>query len=243
MLDLNSHKPLYEQIKEYILHNIQVGAYPPHSRLPSERDLAKQFGVSRLTVNKAIKELITAGWLHTQVGKGTFIKDEPIDFELEMLTSFTEEISRRGQSVSSRVIEARIMPSDLRTARQLKIPTGVAILRLKRIRMANKRPIALENSAVIASVCPGILDRHNFARDSLYQVLRYEYDVMLTYAEQIFEARAAAEDEAEYLGIRPDDPLLAISRITYTQKDSPVEYVESVYRGDRYKFRAVLRNI
>src|SRR5690606_40447396 len=106
MVDANSPKPLYEQIKDYILTNIHSGNFQPNSRIPSERSLSAKFGVSRLTVNKAIKELEQAGWVRIQIGKGTFINEAQIDQELETLTSFSEDMAKRGRQPASRVIVA-----------------------------------------------------------------------------------------------------------------------------------------
>jgi GntR family transcriptional regulator len=243
MLDTKSSKPLYEQIKEYILHHIHAGTFQPNTRIPSERDLSKQFGVSRLTVNKAIKELIQDGRLYVQIGKGTFISDESIDQQLDVLTSFTEEMANRGQETYSRVLRAEVLPVEDETARTLEIPLGVDVVLLRRVRLAGNRPVALETSAIIASLCPDMLEKHDFAQESLYYVLRTEYGVKLTHAEQVFEARAATTHEAKYLQLETGDPVLAITRTTFNDKNKPIEFVQSVYRGDRYKFRAVLRRI
>jgi GntR family transcriptional regulator len=243
VLDTNSSKPLYEQIKEFILHQIHAGYFVPNTRIPSERDLSKKFGVSRLTVNRAIKELVQEGRLYVQIGKGTFISDEAIDQQLETLTSFTEDMANRGQETYSRVLRAEVLPVEVETARNLQIPLGVDIVLLRRVRMANQRPIALETSAVIASLCPDILENHNFANESLYYVLRTEYGVTMTHAEQVFEARAATQQEAKYLKLEAGAPVLATSRITFSDQNKPIEFVQSVYRGDKYKFRAILRRI
>jgi GntR family transcriptional regulator len=243
MLDTKSSKPLYEQIKEYILHGIHEGRFKPNERIPSERDLSERFGVSRLTVGKAVKELVQAGWLYVQIGKGTFISDEPIDQQLETLTSFSEEMARRGQETHSRVLRAEYIDADESTARTLNVPLGVKVMLLKRVRLAAGRPMALETSQIMASLCVGIIENHDFEHSSLYAVLRNDYGLSLTHAEQIFEARAATEAEAKYLELETGDPVLAISRVTFSANERAVEYVQSVYRGDRYKFRAILRRI
>lgn len=243
MLRDESSKPLYEQIKEYILHNIQAGDFAPNTRIPSERDFAKQFGVSRLTVSKALKELIQDGRLHVQIGKGTYVSEESIDLQLETLTSFTEEMTDRRQRPGSQVLQAELIPADDHIATKLKLPPGVNVILLRRVRLVNERPIAVEESSIVASVCPNILKNHDFSQESLYVVLRDRYSVLMTYAEQSFEARAASEIEASHLEIEKGDPVLSIDRVTYTQDNKPVEYVKSVYRGDRYKFRAILRHV
>jgi GntR family transcriptional regulator len=243
MLDTTSSKPLYEQIKEYILSNIQAGHFKPHTRVPSERDLAQHFGVSRLTVTKALKELEQGGVVYVRIGKGTFIAPETINLQLDTLMSFTEEMNQRGHTVGSRVLSAQLSTANGEVAQKLGIMVGTEVIQLRRVRLTNGQPIALESSTLIASLCADILDKHNFAQESLYQVLRDVYGIRLTYGEQTIEARQASRDEACVLEVTEGDPVLAILRVTYNDQDKPVEYVSSAYRGDRYKFRAVLRHI
>ncbi|PJF23142.1 MAG: hypothetical protein CUN56_02455 [Phototrophicales bacterium] len=237
---LSASKPYYEQIKDYILYKINTGELAPHDQVPSERVLSEQFGVSRLTVSKAIKELVMEGRLYTQVGKGTFVSDKPIDQTLDRLTSFSEEMHKRGQSPSSRVLQAAVIPATERVAQRLGIPTNVPVVLLKRVRLADHQPVALETAYLVASYCEGILDHHDFAHDSLYDVLRTHYHLHLMYADQELEARQPTSEEAQFLQIDTNIPILHITRITYIETDQPLEYVESAYRGDRYKFRARL---
>lgn len=243
MARLHSPKPLYEQIKEYILLNIQSGAFPPDGKIPSEREMSEQFGVSRMTVTKAIQDLVREGLLYSQVGKGTFVSGRLIDQQLESLTSFTEEMSKRGQHPASRVLKAVVLPASEEIAPHLDILPGVEVAMLKRVRLADEQPIALETCYLLAGMCPGILDKHDFARESLYSVLRTEYNLLMAYAEQTIEARQSTETEAEALEMETGCPILHITRITYNEADRPIEYVRSAYRGDRYKFRALLRKI
>lgn len=240
MIDSSLPKPLYEQIKDYILHNIQTGEFQPGARIPSERELSRQLGVSRLTVNKALKELEQSGWLTVQIGKGTFITDTKINQALDSLTSFTEEMAKRGQETQSRVLDALELTASDEIARILDILPGTPIITLKRVRLANAEPVALETSTLPAAICPGILREHDFSRESLYAVLRKHYNVLITHAEQTFEARSATAEEASRLQIEPVSPILYITRVTYADDQRPIEYVQSAYRGDRYKFRALL---
>lgn len=240
---LSSSKPFYEQIKDYILYKINTGELAPHDQIPSERVLSEQFGVSRLTVSKAIKELVMEGKLYTQVGKGTFVHNKPIDQTLDMLTSFSEEMNKRGQSPSSRVIQAAILPAAEHIAQGLNIPAGVSVVLLKRVRLADHQPVALETAYLVGSQCEGILDHYNFAYDSLYEVLKSRYNLHLTYADQELEARQPTPEEAQFLQLEANIPILHITRVTYIDGERPIEYVESAYRGDRYKFRARLMKV
>ncbi|MFW5708854.1 MAG: GntR family transcriptional regulator [Chloroflexota bacterium] len=240
MLNESSAKPYYEQIKEYILYQINHGELLPHDRVPSERNLSEQFGVSRLTVSRALKELVLDGKLYTQVGKGTFVSEAPIDQTLDVLTSFSEEMERRGQLPGSRVIEAGLVPANETLSQRLQIPVGVSVTRLKRVRLANEQPIALETAHIITSLCVGMIDRFEFTRNSLYRVLQTHYHLRLVYADQEIEARMATTEEGEMLHLELPSPILSMTRVTYGEAGQPIEYVESAYRGDRYKFRARL---
>jgi GntR family transcriptional regulator len=242
-LDAASPKPLYEQIKEFILHHIQEGTFKPHTRIPSERELAQRFGVNRLTVTKAIKELEQAGLVYVRIGKGTFIAPETYNLQLDTLMGFTEEMRQRGHAVTSRVLNATVSEATAESASHLNVPVGTRVAILRRVRCVNQQPIALETSTLVAAACPDILLHHNFAVESLYHVLRTRYGLALAYAEQTLEARPAAREEAILLEIAERAPVLAIQRVTYDDRGRAVEYASSAYRGDRYKFRAVLKNL
>jgi GntR family transcriptional regulator len=243
LLDQTSSKPLYEQIREYILQNIQSGVYGPDQRIPSERALSEKLGVNRLTVQKAINELVQSGRLYVQIGKGTYVSRGKVDQQLETLTSFTEEMNRRGQRPSSRVVQCGHAQASVEEARMLQTVPGVPLVFLIRLRLADHLPMAIEHSRLLAARCPGILDEHDFSRESLYVVLQSVYGIHLTHAEQSIDARKATPEEAQPLKIEPGDPILQIVRVTYSEGGQPVEYVRSSYCGARYTFQAVLRHL
>lgn len=243
MLNTKSSKPFYAQIRDYLLHQIHSEILKPHSKIPSERSLSEQFGVSRLTVNKALKELANDGLLYTQVGKGTFVAEPRIDQKLDALTSFSEEMEQRGQRPTSRVLVKKHVTADNMLSDRLKIAPGIPITMLRRVRLANDIPVALETAYLISSVCEGLLEGHDFGKESLYDVLRNQYGLHLTYADQEIEARLPTREEAATLTISLETPLLSLSRVTYLGDDRPIEYVTSAYRGDKYKFRARLMHI
>jgi GntR family transcriptional regulator len=240
MIDVNAPKPIYQQIRDYILQQIQSGELPPNTKLSSERNLATQLGVNRLTVNRAIKELEQAGWVHKQIGKGTYVSEPPIHQEISVLRSFTEDMAERGQTTYSRVLHLQYTKPPQRIAERLDLPANAQTIQLERVRYANNRPVALENSFINA---PSTLLNYDFTRASLYSTLKDDFGMKLVQAEQSFEARAATEREADHLEVATGVPVLAIHRLTYTDADCPVEVVHSVYRGDRYRFRALLRRL
>ncbi|MCC6615510.1 MAG: GntR family transcriptional regulator [Anaerolineae bacterium] len=243
MLDAHSVKPLYEQIKDHILRAIEKGVYEAGSRIPSERALSEKYGVNRMTVKKALDELVQMGYLDVRIGKGTYVSRPKIDQQLTALTSFTEDMAKRGQSASSRVLVAGYVPADVQEARILNIDPMTPLVFLIRVRLADDTPIAVERTKIIASYCHQIVEMYDFTRDSLYGVLRNVYGVHLAYAEQSIEARRATAEEAKLLQIEIGEPILQITRVTFSDGDKPIEYVRSAYCGARYKFQALLRNL
>ncbi|RPI99424.1 MAG: GntR family transcriptional regulator, partial [Chloroflexi bacterium] len=154
----DSPVPLYVQIKDYIRLNIQNGLFAVNERIPSERQLAEQFSVNRLTVSKALTELAREGLVYSQVGKGTYVSPAKIDQMLQSLTSFTEDISSRGKKPSSRVLYAHVEAANAEVAKALSILPGAEVVVLHRVRMADNLPVAFERSHIIYALCHGMLE-------------------------------------------------------------------------------------
>lgn len=242
MIDTNAPKPIYEQIKEYILLQIQNGDYVQGDRIPSERKLSDTLGVNRQTVKKALDELVHDGHLSVQIGKGTYVNQRKFDLQLETLTSFTEEMTRRGKRASSRIISAGVVAASPADARALIIAAGAPVVEMVRLRLADDVPMAIERTQLVEAHCPGILIGHDFRRESLYDVLVREYGVRLVRAEQTIGARRATVEESHLLDIGPDDPILEITRVTTNTNGQRIELTRSAYCGARYEFQAVLKS-
>lgn len=232
--------PLYIQIAEFLEKQIRSGAYPLGTRLPSERELAEQYSLSRMTARQALKELTRAGFAESVVGKGTFVSQPKIDQQLRELTSFSEDMRMRGLRPTSRVLLAEETAADDTVADALRLLPGQKIIVLSRVRSADDRPVVIETGYLNQQLCPGILDKHDFSHESLYDVLRLNYGIRLVWATQGIEARLPSKFERETLEISANEPVLALTRVTYNEEDVPIEYVVSAYCGSRYQFRTIL---
>jgi GntR family transcriptional regulator len=239
LLRRDSSEPLYLQIKEYLAAGIDSGRYPPDQRLPSERELSEHFQVGRMTVRQALLELMREGKTYTRVGKGTFVQIPKIDQQLRALTGFSQDVRSRGGQSASRVLEARVIAAPPVAAGALRLPPGTEVILIARLRLADSVPLALESAHLPFSLVPTLLE-HNFAIESLYEVLNNEYGMTLVQAEQNLEAALASSYEIELLSLKPPAAVLRMERVTYNQDGLPVEYVTSTYRGDRYKFQSLL---
>ena len=237
-IDQKSSEPLYLQLKNKLIKRIISEVYKPGERLPSERVLSEELKISRMTVREALKGLVNEGYIYTQVGKGTFVKN--IQYKQDnVLTGFTEQMYKIGGEVSSRVLEFSLAPVVPSAMAKLEIEPNDLVYKLKRIRYVNKRVLAIETAFIPAYLCKD-LDKYDFSRESLYAILRKEYGLQLVLAEQTIVASLANDDEYRIFETQPPEAVLRIKRITKTNHRDVAEYVESVYRGDSYTLQTQL---
>jgi GntR family transcriptional regulator len=228
--------PKYYRLKRHLLEMTQT--MPPGTPVPPERTLALDFDTSRTTVRQALAELVVEGRLERIQGKGTFVAKPKVAQALQ-LTSYTEDMRAQGLEPTSRLLEIGYVSADDDLADRLVIKPGSRVLRIERLRMANGEPMAIETTHLSAKRFPG-LRRHLAKYTSLYTALSVEYGVHLAEAEETIETALATPREAALLGTDTGLPMLLLSRHSKDGDGEPVEWVRSVYRGDRYKFLARL---
>lgn len=229
-------EPKYWGLKRHLLD--LLSALPPGSPIPTERSLATEFDVSRTTVRQALAELTIEGRLLRVQGKGTFAAEPKVAQRLQ-LSSYTEDMRAQGRQPASQLLAADEHPADAELARLLDIRPGAKVLQLRRLRLADGEPMAIETTHLPLGRFRG-LRRQIAAGGSLYQVLRDRFQTELGHAEETIETALAGPDEAEVLGADIGLPMLLLSRHSFDTNGRPVEWVRSVYRGDRYKFVATL---
>ncbi|MFC4015124.1 GntR family transcriptional regulator [Nonomuraea purpurea] len=209
----------------------------PGEKLPTERDLAEQFGVSRLTVRRAVDRLETDQLVYRVQGAGTFVSHKSIAKTIE-LTSFSEDMRSRGLEPGSRLIDAAQVPAGARVGFALGISPADPVVRIRRVRTANGTPMCLEHSYVPIAIAPGLLDQP--MDGSLYDVLERAYKIRLERADQSIKATVLELEEAELLAVRPLAPALLVERVTYDQRGRAAELAKSIYRGDRYSYEITI---
>jgi GntR family transcriptional regulator len=225
--------PKYYALKGELLRLIdgaEVG-----SMLPTERDLAERFEVSRTTVRQAIAELVVEGRLERTQGSGTYVA-EPKLIQLRQLSSFTEDIGERRADARSEVLDISRVAATAEVARALELAAGTKVHRVERLRVVADEPIAHE-VAYLAGSYPR-LAAELAKRGSLYLTLSEAYGVDLTAAEDVVETSLASPIEAQLLGVDTGLPMLLITRTAADGAGRPLEYTRSVFRGDRFRFVA-----
>jgi GntR family transcriptional regulator len=220
-----------EQLQE-ILEDL-VASLEPGAKLPSERDLAERYGVARMTVRGAVGRLAQQGLVHRAQGQGTFVS-EPRLAQPTTLTSFTEDMTARGLRPGSIVLAKEVLPAPGPIALRLEVPEGEPIVRIERIRSGDDEPIALERSHLPARRFPG-LEEVDLVEGSLYGTLAEVYGCEPASSEQRIAAVGLSHLEAHLLHAEEDMPALRIERVTRDREGHPIEFVRSVYRGDRFE--------
>lgn len=228
----------YLRVQRALAEEIARSHGGPGSLLPPERGLAEHFGVSRVTLRRALAELEREGVV-TRVGSRWAVGGSPIGEPPNALMSFSEMAETRGLRATATVLGARVRAATLDEADTLGLAPGAPLFELERLRAMDGVPIMVDRSCLPASLVPGI-DRTDFSRTSLYELLETSYDVRPTRARFTVEAVAADERRAQLLDLEAGQPLLRCVQQTEDQTGRPIEVCEMVYRGDRYRFRATL---
>jgi GntR family transcriptional regulator len=231
----NSPIPRYYQLKEIMRERVRTGEWKPGDLIPSERELGEKYGISRMTARQAITDLVNEGLFYREQGKGTFVSRHKITQQLIHLTGFTEDIRARGQRPSTKVLSAQMVPADEVTAERLRIKAGQLLFCLRRLRLADDEPLAIELSQLSFTGCERLLEE-DLENNSLYRVLETKYGIPPMEAEQELEAGLAGSEEAQILKIPTGSSVLFIRRTTYTDRNQPFEYAKSVYCGNKYTF-------
>ena len=233
--------PVYIQITEALRQDIVKGELPPHSRLPSELELMKKFGVARATIRRALAKLQDEGLTYSRRAVGSFVAEPKVDQDLDQLFSFTEFMAYRGMKPGSQLLDAEIQQvtsvnSPLLAALQLTM--GENVIFIRRLRTSNGQPMVIATTYLPERLFPDFL-RRDIEHKSVYEIMDESYKLKPDDASQTFESVLLNEDEAQLLTIASPATALLITRTGYA-KGAPVEYALDYYRGDRTKFRARL---
>jgi GntR family transcriptional regulator len=234
ILDRKSAVPLYYQIRQQLLEEIQSGKLAPGQPIPSEHEISTRLSVSRMTARQAVKSLCDEGVAYSRPGLGTFVSGLKQEKTSTDLLSFTEEMKARGCRPGSRVLFFGSVAAEAEVAQALHLTPGAKVFCLRRVRLADSVPMGVENSFLPRALYPGLLESVD-PRKSLYQALAERYGIHMMAADEIVEAALANAEQAKLLGIRRNAPVFRLTRVSYAENGQPVELVHSTYRGDRWK--------
>lgn len=234
---INNHStPKYMQLALILKQQIEAGLWQPRDVIPSERQLEMQYRVSRPTIRQAIEYLERLGLLYREHGKGTFVSPQKLQKGMQELTSFSEDLIRRGINPGQIIRSiSREIPSKSISDR-LEMKSGETVLKIERIRLGDQTPIGLQTSYIALDENQEITFQDLEKFGSLYLLLEEKFNIIPTEADETLEITLATPEEAALLQIKTDAPLLLNERLTYNQNRKPIEFVKILYRGDRFRY-------
>lgn len=216
----------------------QIEAMSPGEPLPAERAFSAELGVSRMTLRRAVDELVMAGLLVRRHGQGTFVAPPKMHQPLA-ITSFTEDMRSRGMTPSARTLSSRIIPAGARLGHRLRVSPSETVLSVTRLRLADDEPMAIEVLTTPTELVPG-LSGADLAMASFYHVLGAKYGIVIAAASQTIEPTVTDAEESQHLGVPLHSPAFLFQRWSHSGDGRTVEFVRSVYRGDRYQIVTAL---
>ena len=236
VIDPYNAVPKYHQLAGILRKKINDGDWPPQSPIPSERQLEMIYNVSRPTIRQAIELLIHEGYLYREHGKGTFVMPQKLQKGLLELTSFSEDLLKRGIKPGQQILEMEYETAPEEVLRKLELPEGTKALRILRVRFGDDIPIGLQTSYIILKPDQLITREELEEVGSLYKILQEKLHIIPWAADETLEVTLATKEEANLLQVKVGAPLLINERVLWSQERTAVEFVKILYRGDRYRY-------
>ena len=234
MLEQNAMKPLYEQLLEAIREDIRKQVYKPGDRLPTETELEEIYGVSRITVRRAVKELCDQKILMKKQGKGTFVLNRGFQSHLEGIGGFHESIGGERQT-ETKLLKLSEQAAGAEMAGYLKISETDRVIVVKRVLSADQVPMMIDTCYIPSSRFPEMMDRLT-GDFSIYRIFHEDYGISFATAEKVLKVRVATEEEGELLECKPGCPVFDIFKIVYDEHKVPVHVSVDITNGENTSY-------
>lgn len=240
IIERNTPIPLYFQMKEIILEQINLGNVQPDESIPTELELCKIYQISRTTIRQAIMELVKEGYLYRIKSKGTYVSKPKIERQyVKKIDNYNNHIRSLGMLPSTQVLELEVETVSREVQEKLRLKTGDRMIKLVRVRSADDEPIVIVISYLSYERCAYVLST-DFSSKSLYEALAMHPEHVVYRTRTSIEAVLAGEFECMHMNVLPGDPILLTKATTYTKAGSALEYTVTYHRGDRNKFEVEL---
>jgi GntR family transcriptional regulator len=233
-------EPIYHQLHDLLRALVTGGEFKAEAQFLTERQVSERFGVSRVTANKALSQLVVTGVLEFRKGIGTFVRGGALQNDLRSLVSFTSKAGNSGKVPTTRVLrfsKQRVGGLEPSIAEALKLGPKDEVFVMVRLRLADGEPVILERRHVVASLCAGLT--REIATGSLYEAFEKKFRLKLTGAEQTVRAIDLSSDDARLLKTDPGKAALWVHAVGFASNE-PLWLEDTLYRGDRYEFHNVL---
>ena len=231
----NDASPLYARVTNTIRDQLRAEVWKPGEQLPTEPEFCELFGVSSITIRRALATLEDEGLLVRRQGRGTFAAERHnLVFKPYRLSSLTNDLEQRGWSSTSRIVRQELVKAPAEIGRLLGLAEDADAIIISRIRLADGEPLAVQNAWLPAELFPGLVGVDSLGKESLYAVLARQYSTFPHHANETLHASVSDPEESAALSIEDGDPIFRVRRVTSDASSRVIEIVESVIRGDRY---------
>lgn len=236
VLERGSAVPLYVQLERILHDRIASGEWQPNQRIPSENELNREYGLSRMTVRGVLTKLVSDGLLLRVPGKGTYVAPRKIDAVSPAYRGVREQLEAMGYATSTRLVSFDLEQPSSGVRERLRLSDGEQIWTIARVRDVQGEPISLHRSHVPARLAPG-LDGHDVVGEQLCVILEDHYDLPMKNVHEDLEAHAVTTTEARHLGMHRGEPALLLQDLVSDARGVPFEYSTIVFRGDKLRLR------
>jgi GntR family transcriptional regulator len=231
--------PLYWRLRETLRERIRRGEFAPGARLPTEEELCRQYGVSRITASRAVRDLAAEGLVVRRQGRGTFVAAPVVQHDLVRLTDFVEDMQQAGLQAESRVLAQEQVAAPAHVAEALGLSAGAPVTELWRLRLGDGAPLAVDVTWLPPPIA-ALLEGEDLAHQTIYGILERRHGLRIERGEYLIEAVAAAGRVAEALAVPQGAPLLRFHRTSWAATGQPVYHQERYYHGERVRYRLTL---
>ncbi len=242
-IDKSSYVPLYIQVRDIIKDLIKTGKLKAGDQIPSENELSSEFNISRMTVRQASQELLREGYITIRRGEGTFVNSVPHTQMLLKLEGFSSEMSKLGYRSHSRVLDIELVESnesyEMAYSGLGKAPDE-PLVRIRRVRYVEDTPFAIETSFLSYNTGKGLMEPRMADDRSIYNYIEKDLHIRLSRADHVIQPSLAQAECAALLEIDEGSPILRLHGTTFSMTNKPIEYLEGIYRGDKYELKVVI---
>ncbi|MDR0585104.1 MAG: GntR family transcriptional regulator [Treponema sp.] len=236
VLNRNSSKPLYAQLKSIIKEKVENGEWCANEMIPSENELASRFGISRMTARSVVTQLVAENVLYRVQGKGTFVCEDKIEMTSLSYAGIRSQLEKKGYDVETRLLDVKQIPAGGRAAQRLAVAPGSMLYEIKRIRIANKTPISYHHSFIPLSFCEG-LEKYDLQNEQLCDIMSVHYGLRRTYSVETLESSLADDQKANVFGVGYGFPLILLQDVIFNTVRVAFEYSRVYFRGDKVTLR------
>lgn len=233
-LDRESATPLYVQLSDMLREEIEAGHWRPDRKVPSENELHRTYGISRMTARQVLAQLVNEGLLYRVQGKGTFVAPRKIGTRALAYAGIREQLEEMGYATKTTLVSSEVIPSGRSVAGRLGIAEGTEVGLIRRLRHADGVPISLHESYVPVGLAPN-LSAHDLVNEQLCVVLGHHYGLTMGQVDESLEITTASRELSDLLDVRIGAALLQLRQIVGTREGAVFEYSRITFRGDKVR--------